>query len=114
MNEYKALRESISYTDKELLIYATDTFSQFPQRDASENSKCDRVLPVACRNDLVILREELDMDYYSWLRSHGLGSDYVVEYKAQSKEKTLSELIIENPEPIKNIIKKTSLFNIKI
>ncbi len=107
MNKYQPLRKCISSNDKELIIYGTDNFSQFPRRDASVSSKCDRALPVACRDDLVVLRGELDLEYHNWLRSHGLGSDYVVEYKTRSREIALSELIVNNPEPIKKIIEKT-------
>jgi len=110
MNKYQPLRKCISNNDNELVIYGADNFSQFPRRDPSANypnSKCDRPLPAARRDDLVVLRTKLDHEYYKWIRSHCLGSDYVVEYKALTKEKTLSELIINNPEPIKKIIKKT-------
>ncbi|MBW2265440.1 MAG: hypothetical protein JRF28_04610 [Deltaproteobacteria bacterium] len=107
MNDYLLFRKCVSNNDKELIIYGADNFSQFPRRDASVSSKCDRTLPAACRDDLVVLRGKLDHEYYNWLRSHGLGSDHVVEYKAQSREMTLSELIVNNPEPIKKIIQKT-------
>ncbi len=107
MNKYRPLRKCISSNDKELIIYGTDNFSQFPRRDVSVSSQCDRALPVACRDDLVVLRGKLDIEYHKWLRSHGLGSDYVVEYKTRSREMTLSELIVNNPEPIKKIIQKT-------
>jgi len=110
MNKYQPLRKCISSNDKELIIYGTDNFSQFPRRDPSANypnSKCDRALPVACRDDLVVLRGKLDLEYHNWLHSHGLGPDHVVQYKAQSREMTLSELIVNNPEPIKKIIQKT-------
>ena len=107
MNKYRPLRKCISIDDKELIIYGTDNFSQFPRRDASVSSKCDRALPVACRDDLVVLRGRLDLEYLNWLHSHGLGPEHVVQYKAQSREMTLSELIVNNPEPIKKIIQKT-------
>ena len=107
MNKYQPLRKCISRNDKELIIYGTDNFSQFPRRDASLSSKCDRALPVACRDDLVVLRGKLDIEYHNWLHSHGLGPDHVVQYEAQSREMTLSELIVNNPEPIKKIIQKT-------
>ena len=107
LTKYQPLRKCISSNDKELIIYGTDNFSQFPRRDASVSSKCDRALPVACRDDLVVLRGKLDIEYHNWLRSHGLGSDYVVEYKIRSRKMTLSELIVNNPEPIKKIIQKT-------
>lgn len=90
-----------------MLVYGADNFSQFPRRDGSVLSKCDRALPAASRDDLVVLHGELDHEYYSWLKSHGLGPDHIAQYKAPSKEKTLSELIVENPEPIKAVIQKT-------
>ncbi|MEA3360183.1 MAG: hypothetical protein U9R17_12370, partial [Thermodesulfobacteriota bacterium] len=107
MNKYQPLRKCISINDKELVIYGTDNFSQFPRRDTSVSSKCDRALPAAFQDDLVVLRGELDIQYHNWLRSHDLGSDYIVEYKSRSREMTLSELIVDNPEPIKTIIQKT-------
>ena len=58
-------------------------------------------------NDLVVLRGTLDQEYHDWLRSLGLGSDLVVKYGEGSMGMTLSELIISNPEPIKEIIRKT-------
>lgn len=101
------LRKCISRNDKELIIYGADNFSQFPRRDACVKSKCDRALPAACRDDLVVLRGKLDLEYFNWLHSHGLGPDHVVQYKAPSREISLSELIVNNPEPIKKIIRKT-------
>ncbi len=106
MYGHQSLRKSISNNENELIIYGADKFTQFSRRDASVSSKCERTLPVACGDELVVLREKLDQAYHKWLRSHGLGSDYVVEYDAQSRDMTLSELIINNPEPVKNIIRQ--------
>lgn len=105
MSNYKAFRDCISNNDRELIIYAADNFSQFPQRDSSLSSKCDRTLSAAMSNDLVVLRGTLDHEYHNWLRSLGLGSDLVVQYGEDAMGKTLSELIIHNPEPIKEIIR---------
>jgi len=107
MTNCKTFRECISNNDNELIIYAADNFSQFPHRDSSISSKCDRTLPAAISNDLVVLRGTLDHNYHTWLRSFGLGSDLVVEYGEDTMGMTLSELIINNPEPIKEIIRKT-------
>lgn len=107
MTDCQSLRQCISNNNNETVIYGADNFSQFPRRDSSASSKCDRALPAARRDDLVVLRGKLDQEYYNWLRSQGLGSDHVVEYKAQSREMTLSELIVNDPEPIKKIIPKT-------
>jgi len=106
MYGYQSLRKSISNNDNELIIYGADNFSQFSRRDASVNSKCDIALPVARGDELVVLRGKLDQEYHKWLRSHGLGSDHVVEYNAQSRDMSLSELIINDPEPVKKIIRQ--------
>lgn len=107
MTNYKAFKDCISDQDDELIIYASDSFSQFPQRNSSATSKSDRTVPVATSNDLVVLRGELDTDYHKWLRSFGLGSDFVVDYGEPPTGMTLSELIIDNSEPIRKIIKQT-------
>ena len=107
MTKDKSFRACISDNDEEIVIYAADNFPQFPQRDASVASKCDRTLAAANSNDLVILRGKLDTDYHKWLRSLGLGSDFVVEYGADRAGMTLSELIINSPDPIKKIIQET-------
>ena len=57
MANNKTFRECISNNDNELIIYAADNFSQFPQRDLSVTSKCDRTLPAAISTDLVVLRD---------------------------------------------------------
>ncbi len=107
MADYQPFRRCISNNDNELVIYGADNFSQFPRRDASVSSKCDRTLPAARRDDVVVLRGKLDHEYQNWLGPHGLGSDYVIEYNASSRKMTLSELIVSNPEPIKKIIRET-------
>ena len=73
MNKHQPLRKCISTNEKELIIWGADDFSQFPRRDTSISSKCDRTLPVACRDDLVVLCGKLDTDYHNWLHSYGLG-----------------------------------------
>lgn len=107
MTTYHPLRKCISSSADELIIYGADNFAQFPRRDASVRSKCERALPAASQDDLVVLRGKLDREYHCWLRSHGLGSDHVVEYKAMSRELSLSELIVKDPGPILKIIRKT-------
>lgn len=107
MTNAKAFRECISDNDNELIIYAADNFPQFPHRDSYVSSKCDRTLPAATSNDLVVLRGILDHEYHNWLRSLGLGSDLVVEYGADAEGMSLSELILMNPDPIIEMIKKT-------
>ena len=52
------------------------------------------------------MRGHLDCEYQNWLHSHGLGSEHVVEYGIQSREMTLSQLIVNNPKPILKVIEK--------
>jgi hypothetical protein len=106
MTDYKSLRKCISNNDSELVIYGADSFSQFPRRDVSVHSKCDRALAAASSDDLVVLRTSIDHDYYDWVRSCGMGSSHVVEYKTLSTDKSLSELILEDPEPVLKVIKE--------
>ena len=106
MISHRPLRTCISDNENELVIYAADNFSQFPRRNASVSSKCDRALAAASSDDLVLLRTTLEQDYYDWLRSYGLGPNYVVEYKTTSTDASLPELIIEDPGPVLKIIKK--------
>jgi len=101
------LRECISNSDDELVIFGADNFSQFPHRDASIRSSCDRALPSASKSDLVVLRGDQNRQYYDWLRSLELGPDNVIEYNQQSSEFSLSQCILRNPEPILNYIEKT-------
>jgi hypothetical protein len=104
MTNYPLLRKCISKSADELVIFGADNFAQFPRRGASIRSSCDRALPCASRNDLVVLRGKHDHEYYKWLRSYGLGPDHVVEYKESSNELSLSECIIRDPTPILKII----------
>jgi len=100
----QSIRHAISNNKDELVVYAADSFPQFPRRDGAVTSKCDRGLASARADDLVILRGELDQEYHGWLRSHQLGSDHVVAYNMPPHGETLSQLIVANPEPVKKKI----------
>ncbi len=106
MTGYKPLRKCISDNANELVIYGADSFSQFPRRNGSVSSKCDRALAAAGPEDLVVLRTTLDHAYHEWLRSCGLGTSHIVEYKAMAAEMSLSELIIADPGPVLQVIKE--------
>jgi len=94
-----SLRNCIG-NQEDLFIFGTDNFSQFPRRDESIRSKCNRALAVARKDDIVVLRGNLDREYQRWLHSHGLGSENIVEYGIHSRQMTLSELIVNDPAPI--------------
>lgn len=104
MTDFQSIRTTISDNKDELVVYAADTFSQFPRRDAAVTSKCDRALASAHADDLVVLRGELDQDYHRWLRSHRLGTAHVVAYNMPPSGETLSQLIVANPQPVKKKI----------
>ncbi|MFW2367725.1 MAG: hypothetical protein ACN4GW_15015 [Desulforhopalus sp.] len=101
------LRECISKNDEELVIFGADNFSQFPHRDNSIRSSCDRALPGASATDLVVLRGDQNRGYFDWLRSLGLGPDNVIAYNQQSSEFSLAQCIVRDPEPILKYIEKT-------
>lgn len=101
------LRECISNSDEELVIFGADNFSQFPHRDNSIRSSCDRALPGASATDLVVLRGDQNRGYYNWLRSLGLGPDNVIAYNQRSSEFSLAQCIVRDPEPILKYIEKT-------
>lgn len=106
MTDLQSIRTTISDHKDELVVYAADNFSQFPRRDATAASKCDRALASARADDLVVLRGELDQDYHRWLRSHRLGTDHVVAYNMPPSGETLSELIVANPQPVQKKIRE--------
>lgn len=101
------LRDCISNSDDELVIFGADNFSQFPNRDDSIRSSCDRALPAASATDLVVLRGDQNSGYYNWLRSLGLGPDNVIAYNQHSSEFSLAQCIVRNPEPILEYIEET-------
>lgn len=101
------LSECISKSNDELVIYATDNFAQFPRRDDSIRSSCDRALPAASTNDLVVLRGKQNREYYRWLRSLNLGPEHVIEYHQLSSELSLAECIVRDPEPVLKFIDET-------
>ncbi|MBI9090252.1 MAG: hypothetical protein JEZ12_13630 [Desulfobacterium sp.] len=103
-NRLNLFRECISDDDNECLVYGTDNLSQFTLANGLIASKCDRALPAARSNDVVVLRGNLDQEYQSWLRSLGLGTDHILAYGESSRKKTLSQVIVENPEPVQRII----------
>jgi hypothetical protein len=107
MTTDRPLKECISSNKNELVIFGADSFAQFPTRDASIQSNCDRALPASSSHDLVVLRGRQDHAYCKWLSAHGLGPGHVVEYKESSREVSLSECIIQNPDPILKIIEET-------
>jgi hypothetical protein len=104
MRNYASPRTLISNDENEVVIYGADNFSQYPTRTAAVSSRCDRALASARSDDLVVLRGELNEGYHRWLRGLGLGTDHVVAYNQPATGMTLSELIVQDPEPVKRVI----------
>ncbi len=65
MTSSSLLRQHISNNADELVIFGADNFAQFPRRDCSIQSKCERALAGASENDVVVLRGRLDNQYYT-------------------------------------------------
>ncbi|MCP4120070.1 MAG: hypothetical protein GY737_32670 [Desulfobacteraceae bacterium] len=106
MDNPRTFRECISNSDTECLVYGADNLSQFTRSNGHIRSKCDRALPAARPEDIVVLRGKPDRAYQSWLRSLGLGTDHVVAYGCSTGKTPLSRLIADNPEPVKAAIRK--------
>ncbi len=106
MSRYQPLQPLISNDEQEVVVYAADNFSQYPTRNASVSSRCDRALVAASHRDVVVLRGELDQEFHRWLRSLELSTDHIVEYKQPATGRTLSELVLDNPLPIQNMVRK--------
>ncbi len=106
MEHPQTFRDCISNSDNECLVYGADNLSQFTRSNGHIHSKCDRALPAARSEDIVVLRGKLDRDYQSWLRSLGLGTDHVVAYDCSTGNTPLSRLIAENPEPVREVIQR--------
>jgi len=103
----ETFRQSILENDDECLVFGADNLSQFTRPAGHIAAKCERALACATQTDIVLLKDALDQGYQSWLRSLGLGTDHVVTYGTVHPEKRLSELVLENPGPVKAAIRKT-------
>jgi len=97
----ETFRQSILENDDECLVFGADNLSQFTRPAGHIAAKCERALACATQTDIVLLKDALDQGYQSWLRSLGLGTDHVVTYGTVHPEKRLSELVLENPGPVK-------------
>lgn len=101
----KRLRDLFSKTSEDSVIFATDVLSQPKGKrtieyDFDVHHQCARSLPIARRDDIILLSAALDEPYYEWLKAHDLTSHHVISYN-QEKPRPLSDLIKEDPEPIR-------------
>jgi len=99
----------------ESCIFATDVLSQPKGKrtieyDTDIHYQTARALVLAQDSDVVVLTAPLHTEYHKWLRSFGLSTDKVVSYNQKTDPKILSELILSNPSPVKELISKDYTF----
>lgn len=94
-----------------LVVFAMDVLSEpcrnvFLELNPYIQAKCSRALPIAGRDDVVVLAQRRDEQYCDWLKDLGLGPAEVVEYHATDSNRSLSELIIDNPKPVLEAVER--------
>lgn len=108
----RPLRRCISNDDGEYVLFAVDVIAQphyrseYLQYDPHVHAKCSRALPAALPGDVVVLTGSLDRAYYEWLRGFGIGPDHVVELRREGTRASLSELILDHPEPVARVLRR--------
>jgi hypothetical protein len=111
--EHVPLRDCISTDPSEVVVYGVDVLAQPHYRNAyfsfdpHVHTKCSRALPCAREEDIVVLMGSLDEQYYEWLRSLGMGPLTVVEYHAPQAERSLAEMIVDDPKPLETAVSAT-------
>ena len=110
--DIKKIRDCISQDSSENAVFACDVLSQpcyrdlYRKVDPNIHTKTSRALPIARSEDVVVLTSKLDLEYYNWLRSVGLGPENVAAYNQETPDIPLSDLILNNPEPVIKAIEK--------
>ena len=98
------LADVIAPGKQDRIVYAMDLLSP-PERIEQEaisslRKRSEIALPMARSEDIVIVAENYDKQYYSWLGSVHLGPDNIFAFNDGSG-KSLSELIIRDVEQLK-------------
>lgn len=99
----------------EYCIFATDVLSQPKgkrtiQYDTDIHYQTARALVLARETDIVVITSPLDEEYHAWLRSFRLSTDKVISYNQKTEPRILSDLILENPSPIQELINEEYIF----
>jgi len=107
-----SIRAAISSSYDDVVVYAMDVMAEpcrnaFLKKNPYIQAKCSRALPIASRQDIVVLAQKPNQEYLEWLRSLGLGPEVVVSYDYTDAKLSLSELIIRDPKPVLDAIKAT-------
>jgi len=100
-----SVRAAISSSYDEVVVYAMDVMAEpcrstFLKKNPYIQAKCSRALPIASREDIVVLAQSPNQEYLEWLNALGLGPQTVVSYNYDQAELSLSELIIKDPAPV--------------
>lgn len=108
------LRDIISSNSHEIAVYAVGVNSQPQHSRRSDDQLNDhvhasemRALPLARKDDIVVVSGSVDKQYAHWLRSVELGTSNVVEYPEAHKRTTLAQVIATDPTPVKAAVKAT-------
>ncbi|MCI5064152.1 hypothetical protein MRY87_00350, partial [bacterium] len=103
------LRESLSANSEQSVLFAADIRSQpagdaLGARDPFLHHQCERALPIAEQEDIVVLQGPLDEYYHQWLRSLDLSTDHIVAYGERRASGPLASLIRQNPAPVRKML----------
>lgn len=114
-SESTTLRKSIQSNNRDKVLFATDVLSQpasavMLRNDPLLHHQCARALPIAHKEDVVVLQGRVDDAYHKWLRSLGLSTDNIVEYGEVEASGPLSEVILKHPAPVLKAMKKPDDF----
>jgi predicted ATP-grasp superfamily ATP-dependent carboligase len=107
----------LSQKQNQHILFCCDILSQphghtMREADPVLHYQCSRALPIATRNDIVVLHGSLDGKYHNWLLENNLSTKNVVCYNQISPTKCLAEEISDNPAPILEAIKKLKFRNL--
>jgi len=105
-------RECLQLDEGEVAVFGCDVCSQphyeiWSAGNQNLHLKCSRALPIAMPEDIVLLSGPLFEPYLEWLRSLGLGPADVVSYGTPDSRVPLTELVRENPEPVRRAIERS-------
>ncbi len=102
-----SLVNSIRGKSDKKILYTVDVLSQpngrtkWFQSDPHLHTKCSRALPIARKEDVVVLSGNLNQEYYDWLKEHDFTTSNVVVYDKPASATPLAEYILADPEPVK-------------
>lgn len=112
INRKTPFLECVSSDPGEVVVHASDVLGS-PRRERwieynpHVYAKCARALPIARAEDIVLFVGTPDQSYLNWLKSIAMGPDIVFGFGENNNNRSLAELILDNPEPVKKLVAKT-------